>query len=256
MRKRRGGEEVSLRELASAAMDLVWPRRCAVEGCGRPVDRPRRHVCSACFSSLPYHDKRGCSVCGSEPAADEPNDFTCADCIKSPPAYDLCRSAIRHEFAGRQLVLDLKFRRWTWLQDDLVDLLEGAARAKLESSAVDVVVPVPLYRWRRFARRFNQAELLAEGLAARLDRLCLPDALERVRDTGHQSRLGGKARRENVRGAFKVRRPGALRGRTVLLVDDVSTTGSTLSECAEMMKKAGAARVWCLTVSRSVREQS
>lgn len=239
-----------------AAVDLVWPRRCAVEGCGRVVDRPGRHVCSSCFSSLPYHDRRGCRVCGAVPAADEPNDFTCADCLEDPPGYDICRSAIRHEFSGRQLVLDLKFRRWTWLREDLVDLLEGAARAKLDVSAVDVVVPVPLHRWRRFARRFNQAALLAEGLAERIGRCCLPGALKRTRDTGHQSRLGGKARRENVKGAFEVRMPERLRGRTVLLVDDVSTTGATLSACALAMKKAGAARVWCLTVSRSVREQS
>ena len=245
-----------LRELADAAMDLVWPRRCAVEGCGRPVDRPGRHMCSACFAALPYHDRRGCRICGAVPAADEPNDFTCADCLENPPAYDLCRSAVRHEFAGRQLVLDLKFRRWTWLQEDLVDLLEGAARAKLDLPEVDVVVPVPLCRGRRFARRFNQAELLAEGMAARIDRLCLPGALVRTRDTGHQSRLGGKARRDNVKGAFEARRPELLRGRTVLLVDDVSTTGATLSECAATLKKAGAARVWCLTVSRSVRDQS
>ena len=247
---------MNLRGMLSSAMDLVWPRRCAVEGCRRKVDRPGRHVCSACFSSLPYHDRRGCSVCGAVPAADEPNDFVCADCLEHPPAYDMCRSAIRHEFAGRQLVLDLKFRRWTWLRDDLVDLLEGAARAKMDVSAVDVVVPVPLYRWRRFARRFNQAELLAEGLAGRIERLCIPDALERTRDTGHQSRLGGKDRRMNVKGAFRVRRPAELRGRTVLLVDDVATTCATLSECAAAMKKSGAGRVWCLTVSRSVREQS
>ena len=247
---------MTLRAIACAAMDLVWPRRCAVEGCGRPVDRPGRHVCSACFASLPYHDRRGCRVCGAVPAADEPNDFTCAECQEDPPAYDLCRSAIRHEFAGRQLVLDLKFRRRTWLREDLVDLLEGAARAKLDVSDVDVVVPVPLHRWRRFVRRFNQAELLAEGLAERIGRLCLPAALRRTRDTGHQSRLGGKARRANVKGAFEVRRPELLRGRTVLLVDDVSTTGATLSECAAALKKAGAAHVWCLTVSRSVRDQT
>ena len=241
---------------ASAAMDAVWPRRCAVEGCGRPVDRPGRHVCSACFAALPYHDRRGCRICGSVPAADEPNDFVCADCLAFPPAYDLCRSAVRHEFAARQLVLDLKFRRWTWLQADLVDLLEGAARARLEVPAVDLVVPVPLHRGRRFVRRFNQAGLLAEGLAARIGRVCMGDALARIRDTGHQSRLGGEERRMNVKGAFEVRRAPYVRGRTVLLVDDVSTTGATLSECAAALKRAGAGRVWCLTVARSVRDQS
>lgn len=254
MRKRGRGEEVSFRGILGAAMDLVWPRRCAVEGCGRKVDRPGRYICSSCFAALPYHDRRGCRICGAVPEADEPNDFVCADCLESPPPFEFSRSAIRHEFAGRQLVLDLKFRRWTWLREDLVDLLEGAARAKLDVSAVDVVVPVPLHRWRRFTRRFNQAALLAEGLAARIGRLCLPDALRRVRDTGHQSRLGAKARRDNVKGAFEACRPECLRGRTVLLIDDVSTTGSTLFECAAVLKKAGAARVWCLTVSRSVRE--
>jgi len=244
-----------LRALAEAAMDLVWPRRCAVEGCARPVDRPGRHVCSACFAALPYIDGRGCRVCGAVPEADEPNDFVCAGCSASPPAYDMCRSALRHEFAARQLVMDFKFRRFTFLQADLVDLLEGAARAKFDIAAVDAVVPVPLYWRRRISRRFNQAGLLAEGLAARIGRLFLPGALARVRDTGHQSRLGGKARRENVKGAFAARRPGSLRGRTLLLVDDVTTTGATFSECAAALKNAGAGRVWCLAVSGSMGER-
>ena len=245
---------MTLRELRDKCADLLWPRICAVEGCGRPVDRPGRHVCSACFAAMPYHDHRGCSVCGTTAEADEPAAFVCESCRRHPPAFDLCRSALRHEFAGRQLVLDFKFRGRIWLTNDLVDLLEACAHAKLAVSEVDLVVPVPLYWRRKLARGFNQAELLAEGLARRLERRCLATALVRVRDTGHQARLDGNERRKNVKGAFKSRRPADVRGRTVLLVDDVSSTGSTLAECAAALKEAGAARVWCLTVSRSVLE--
>ena len=148
------------------------------------------------------------------------------------------------------MLLDFKFRARFELKEDLVDLLEGALDSNFDRSAVDVVVPVPLHPLRRLARGFNQSAMLAEGLALRIGRRYDAHGICRLRDTGHQSRLGAAARRRNMDGAFGSKRPWSVAGRTVLLVDDVATTGATLDACAAALVKAGAWRVWALTVSR------
>jgi len=232
--------------------DVLWPRVCAVETCSRPSDRAGRHLCSRCFATLPYHEAGGaCRVCGGLVAARTDHDFVCEACTSDPPAYAFARSAVLYEDPIDRLVQDFKFRKSTWLLDDLVDLLEGAVRAKLEFPAVDVVVPVPLHPSRERTRGYNQSALLATALAARLNRRADSRSLLRIVDTEHQARLSGEERRHNLDGAFAVPDPRYIRGRTVLLVDDVMTTGATLSECARVLCRAGASRVWCATVARA-----
>jgi len=232
----------------SAAADRIWPRNCP--GCGKACDRPGHHVCSACQALLPWMETGGhCTVCGVVSAVDT-HDFVCDACRADPPAYDRARAAFRFAEPVRQMILDFKFARAVHLAEDLAEALAGAARTWLEAEAVDLVVPVPLHPNRFRERGYNQSALLAEPLAERLDRRFDLTSLVRVRDTPHQSRLDAKERRANLRGAFSCR--GAyVRGRTVLLVDDVATTGTTLSACAEALKRAGAARVWCLTLARA-----
>ena len=236
--------------------DLIWPRRCAVRECGRRSDRPRRHICSRCFASLPFLESGGeCDRCGSPVPAKTVHSFVCEECMAHPPAYERARSALRYALAARELVMEFKYRRGLHLTEDFGDLLEATARAKFETSAIDAVVPVPLHPHRMRERGFNQSELLARTLARRLDRRMDARSLVRRRDTEHQARLGGAERKRNLNeAAFAVRRPGYVRGRTILLVDDVMTTGTTLSVCAKALLRAGAARVWGLTVARATDE--
>ncbi len=148
-------------------------------------------------------------------------------------------------------MLDFKYNHATWLARDLVDLLEGVVRARLDAPAIDLVVPVPLYPNRLRERGYNQSAILAEGLALRLGRRFDGDSVVRTRDTEHQARLNGDERRNNLKDAFAATDPSHIRGRTVLLVDDVMTTGATLNHCALAIISAGAERVWCATAARS-----
>jgi ComF family protein len=136
------------------------------------------------------------------------------------------------------------------MKQDLVDLLQGALEAHFRSSSIDVVVPVPLFSARQRERSYNQAGLLAEALACRIDRRFDGTSLVRIRETETQTHFNAVKRRQNMSGAFSVARPEWLRQRSVLLVDDVMTTGSTLHECAKALKKAGACEVWALTIAR------
>ena len=233
--------------------DLIWPRVCAVESCNHASDRDGRHICSHCLATLPFHEGGGsCKVCGGLITAETRHDFICETCQAEPPAYEFARSAVLYGEPVAQLIQDFKFRKAIWLCEDLVDLLEGAVRAKLDFPAIDVVVPVPLHPIRERQRGYNQSALLAIALARRLNRRVDCRSLLRIHDTEHQARLSGDARKSNLKGAFSVKSPEWIRGRTILLVDDVMTTGSTLSHCARPLLKAGASRVWCATVTRAV----
>ena len=157
----------------------------------------------------------------------------------------------------RKAILHLKFHGREYLGDRLGTLLVTAWDA-LSEAAPATIMPVPLHASRRRQRGFNQAELLAKGLVRRLrkeerhDGLRLvTDSLRRVRDSIPQVGLSVSARRENVRGVFSVSRPEDVRNRTVVVVDDVMTTGATLSACAAALKRAGAARVLALSLARA-----
>lgn len=234
-------------------LDLIWPRRCQV--CGGAVDRPGRHICSECLMRVPFVPQVGCCrVCGRSVEALD-TDFLCTDCSgEFKPQFDRAASAVRFDGLGRELVLDYKFHRALHLRDDLVDWMEGAARARFDVAAADVVVPMPITWWRRWDRGYNQCDYLARALAARIGRRCEPHALGRRGSPKRQSSLTEEERRENVRGSVVVRRPAWVRGRTVLLVDDIMTTGATLSESARVLKESGAARIWCVTLARSLRD--
>lgn len=230
------------------ALDFAFPRICP--SCRARSDREGRHLCAACFAGLDLHDGAVCSRCGAMPEGAVGRDYLCADCRDRPPAFDLARSAAHFDGATRDMILAFKYGGATWLRDDLADLLEGCVKARFDSGAIDAVAPVPLHPSRMRKRSYNQAALLAAALAKRLGTDFRPRMLERLRATATQTRLGALRRRDNVRGAFSCAEPEWAAGRTVLVVDDVMTTGATLHECAKVLKSAGAVRVWCATVAR------
>lgn len=240
-------------EILDRLLDFVWPRNCEV--CARACDRVGRHVCSDCLNRIPFVPQDGvCRVCGRAVEGFE-GEYLCEDCSRpsTRPSFDRAASAFRFEDKAREMLLGYKFDGRLWLRSDFADWLEAAARARFDAAAVDVVVPMPVTRFHRVDRGYNQSAYLAEELAGRLDRRYLAGALARRGSPRRQAELAEEERRENVKGTVVVRRPADVRGRTVLVVDDVMTTGSTLSECAKVLKEAGARRVWCVTLARSIR---
>jgi ComF family protein len=184
-------------------------------------------------------------------------DALCASCRQGEQEFDMARSYGLYTGNLRRAILHLKFRGREYLGNRLGALL---ARAWAGLSELDspIVTPVPLHASRRRQRGFDQAELLARGLVRRLRRegrlgglQLAPGSLRRVRATLPQVGLSASARRENVNGVFSVVRPEQVRNRTVVLIDDVMTTGATLSACAAALKQAGASRVLALSLARA-----
>lgn len=178
------------------------------------------------------------------------HDFVCSACRFSSPGFDRARSALRYRGALKGVLQAFKYRRASYLSGDLVPILKAVVVTYFGGVRLDGVTFVPLHARRERERTYNQARLLASGLAAALGVPFAGACLKRVRWTATQTDLKAPARRRNVQGAFEARRAEWLRGRNLLLVDDVMTTGATARECACVLRGQGAAGVYVATVAR------
>ena len=180
-------------------------------------------------------------------------DLLCSSCRRNAPGFDYARSAARYEDVMREALHALKFRGRRGLSAPLGALLvEAMEEGRLPAGVPALLVPVPLHPRRERERGFNQASLLARRVGLAWGVPVGGDVLVRVVATPSQTELDAPARRANVRAAFRLRRPELIGGRHVLLVDDILTTGATLSECARCLREGGAATVGALTVARVV----
>jgi ComF family protein len=226
---------------------LLFPPLCA--GCGRQVGEPGV-LCGACWTGLRLLDRPWCPVMGTPFPHDMGEGFLSAEAIASPPPFERARAAVAYAGVARQMVQRLKYNDRT----DLAPWMgKWMVRAGFELFPdADLIVPVPLHRRRFFSRRFNQSAELARGVA-RLTALPFePGALQRVKATRQQVGLGQRERAENVRAAFAVPAAAAdrVRGRRVLVIDDVYTTGATVAAVTRALRRGGAAAVDVLTFAR------
>lgn len=241
-----------LNRFLSIALALVLPADCPV--CGRDLPWPApAGVCPFCWAGIRPIQPPLCDRCGSPfgsfPGGDPP--FFCFPCRRRPPRFERCRSLGRYHGTLRKLLHLFKFEGRREIGPMLGGLLAACVRMQLPQREWDAVVPVPLHRSRRRRRGFNPAGVLARAAARRLGLRVVPGLLRRVRATPPQTGLPRRQRLRNVRGAFRVRRPGAVRGLRILLVDDVVTTGATAGECVRVLLRAGARRVDLVTAARS-----
>lgn len=232
-------------------VEFVWPSRSIVSG--------ERHGGAGAlpateFSNLQFLVGSGCRSCGVPMDVDLGEASLCGACAAEPKAWDQARAAIAYDDVSKRIILDLKH---AGRRDGLATITNWMAMAGQDIlQQTDWLIPVPLHYQRLAKRGFNQSVWLAQGVARHSHNLVLVDGLKRTRPTPSQGGLTAKQRRDNVKGAFSVRpsRAPRLKGATVTLVDDVYTTGSTLSACAKTLKQAGASTVNILVLARVVRE--
>jgi ComF family protein len=251
------GDAVSMAARAAAlgrfALDALLPPRCLV--CGATVGTAGA-LCAGCWSRMTVLGPPCCACCGfpfEYGQGDGGSEPLCGACLRERPAFARARAALRYDDASRGLIIAFKHADRTDAAPALGRWLAHAG-AELLADA-DLVAPVPLHRWRLFRRRYNQAALLASHVARAAGKPLCNDLLIRKRATPTQGRLGAAQRRENVAGAFAVteRRRAELKGRRVLLIDDVLTTGATAGACARALLAGGADSVDLLTLARVVR---
>jgi ComF family protein len=230
-----------VRDLARGFLHLVYPGACAV--CTRPLGDAPGDFCPDCRAALLDDPHPTCPRCGSTLGSNLPPGDDCSHCRGESFAFERVLRLGPYEGLRRDVILRMKHLHSEGLAEAVGELWSAHAAGRLRAVGASVVVPVPLHWWRRWRRGYNQAAVLARALASGLQIPCRERWLLRVRATPFQSDLPPSARRANVRGAFRAVANPHLRGQTVLLVDDVLTTGSTASEAARELRAAGAARV-------------
>lgn len=236
-----------LRRAGEALLSLFFPPHCAACAADTPGGV---HVCAKCAEGAQRIEAPFCQQCSQPFEGDITGTFTCSNCAGRKFHFDCAVAPYLSRGVVREFIHQFKYEHRFHLRHPLA----GWAAAGLEDERIraqpfDALVPVPLHRARRREREFNQAEEIARLLARRTG-VPVRDAIERTRYTTTQTRLDRQERMENLRGAFRVRHAAAVQDRHLILVDDVFTTGSTVEECARVLREAGAASVRALTVAR------
>ena len=239
-----------LRSILTAGINLILPPLCL--SCGKVVGQTGA-LCPECWAKVAFLSPPCCAACGHPFEYELGDHALCGACLDDPFPFKRARAVFRYDDSSRHLILRLKHA-------DRLDGVPAFARWMARAggdmlTAGKILVPVPLHRWRLLARRYNQAALLAQALARETGLAADVLSLVRLRATPSQGRMGRAERARNVRGAFAVppRRRARIAGQSVILVDDVMTTGITLAECAQALLQAGAAQVEVLTLGRVVR---
>ena len=224
------------------AMDLALPPRCP--GCGSPCARDGA-FCADCWGAMRFIGPPWCERCRL-PFDYETGPGACCDaCLVRPPRHVGVSAAVAYGPIARQLALKLKYGRRIGLADTMAALMVRHVPAGSE-----LVVPVPLHRWRLWRRGYNQAALLARAVARRAGLPVRVDALVRIQRTPVLRGLSGRERARAVWGAFAATPGAAIAGRRLLLVDDVYTSGATVAACTRALRDAGAAEVAVLCWAR------
>lgn len=237
-----------MRTLWYGLLHLLYPSACSI--CQTVLPAQGGPFCPACRQALTNDSDTLCPRCAATIGPYTQVTAGCPHCRNESFAFDAAVRLGRYENVLRDVVLRLKHLTGEELAEVVGRFWAEHARVQLQALGAELVVPIPLHWIRRWWRGYNQSEALARSLAKGLNLPCRPGGLCRVRSTPFQTQQDAGARRQNVRQAFRAR-PRQVKGQTVLLVDDVMTTGSTASEAAAALRKAGARRVVVAVLAQS-----
>ncbi len=234
--------------MLARALDFIFPPQCLTCDALVPTHGA---LCLPCWQGIKFISEPMCHACGHPFEFAIGEQALCGECLKELPPYTRARSVFVYDEHSKGLVTKLKFSDQLHLATVLGPWLAKTGRDMLAES--HLIVPVPLSYRRFVSRRYNQAALLARALAQKTHLPVIPDALQRKKHTLPQTGLSRRQRAENVQGAFAVnpRHKSELKGKNILLIDDVHTTGSTVAACTKQLLKAGAMKVNVLTLART-----
>jgi ComF family protein len=237
------------RDVLIGAQHLIYPGCCLL--CGQPLSAEQAHFCSLCHRELFTDAESTCPRCGGTIGPFAVIDGRCHACRNESFVFEQVLRVGRYDGLLRQVILRLKNQRGEGLAELLGEYWAHEAAPRFTALHLDALVPVPLHWRRRLWRGYNQSAALCRGLAAFLGLPCHSSWLRRIRHTTTQTAQTPAARKTNVRGAFRARPGAPLAGQTILLVDDVMTTGATANEAARALRAAGAARILVAVLARA-----
>lgn len=235
-------------KILKAILNIILPPRCLC--CGKVLNGDDG-LCPECFNEVTFISEPYCKKCGHPFAEVAPGSkMLCGRCLKKARSpFRLSRSALVYDDASKNMILNFKFNDKTENAITFAKWLKLAGR-DIWAEGVDVIMPIPLHYTRLLKRRYNQSALLAHELSLLSGIPVDYDAVVRHKKTRPQVEFSGHERVKNVKGVFRIKHPERIKGQRVLLLDDVLTTGSTLKECALVLKQSGAKSVDTLTIAR------
>lgn len=227
-------------------IDLILPPRCLI--CGKVINNDNS-LCPDCFKNINFIIKPYCICCGKPLSYGEAQSLKCPTCLNKKTLFRFCRSAVKYDDASKKLILDFKFLDHLENKKLLSNWLLMAGK-DIFDAGIDLIVPVPLHFTRLLKRKYNQSAVIANQLSKLSQIPADYTSLKKIKRTAPQISCNGKQRLNNVKKAFCVINAEKIKGKRIVLIDDVYTTGSTLKECAKALKKAGAKSVDALTIAR------
>lgn len=240
----------SARTFLRGCANILFPPVCLA--CNELVEQ-QGALCSECWNQMEFCAGPACDICGYPFEYQMEHHTICGACIQQPPPYGRARAVFRYNSISRQLVTSLKYHDKTHIVPYIADWMVRAGEDILADA--DYIIPVPLHRRRLWMRRYNQSALLSQHITRKTSVPTLYNALVRTRYTPPQAGLNYKQRIKNVTGAFQViaKYRFRIKGKRIILIDDVLTTGATVKACARALLKVGAQRVDVLTLGQTVK---
>ena len=236
-----------LSKLTQNVIDIIWPPHSLIGYENVDIDGT---IEADNWRKIKFHFGPQCAICANPMIDAHGYEDICPVCIAEPPSFDKARAPILYDENSKKMVLALKHQG----RKDGIKTFANWMKECISNEEIDLILPVPLHRWRLFKRGFNQSAWLSSEVSKAMDIPYDPFILIRHKNTKSQNGLSISGRARNVQSAFKVN--GDIRGKNICLIDDVFTTGSTVSSCARALKKAGAKSVIVLCLMRVGRAQS
>ncbi len=235
-----------LRAMFETAIVFLYPSRCRVcDDFLGVASMP--YICADCWQDVQYLKPPWCDICGTPDV-----NGLCDACATSPPRYGQLRTVALYQTTLQQATHLFKFEKKKVFARHLIELINAHIPVDCDIATYDFILPIPIHKKRLRERGFNQATLLADGIAKAAGVPVLTDALVRKRHTVAQSSLDREARQQNIVGAFEIRNPKVIRGKRLLVIDDVFTTGATIREAVNELWTVDPAEVDVLTLARAL----
>lgn len=243
---------MALRDYFHALLDLFYPRYCL--HCNAHLnDSQELYLCPYCKKTLAFIQNDHCLRCGTAlgPHITPTIHEGCPACRDKYLYFDTITSITRYDGVIKTLIHKFKYARQTFVVSSLNNIVAMQTQFKETLSDIDIIVPVPLFWLKKLHRGFNQSELLSVGIQRHISKPISRNNLYRIKNTVSQTQLSRTQRQSNVHNAFFVKNPTLFKGKKILLVDDVLTTGVTASECSKKLKESGAESVHVFVLAKA-----
>lgn len=224
-------------------VDFFFPNVCVI--CGKNTNNTKSSVCHTCIQKIDYIKSSHCVTC-YQPLPD--GGAHCWQCKRTKYHFEIIIAVGKYTGILRELIL--KFKEKDFLKENLGEILLNALKSNLNIDKIDYIVPVPLSKKREFYRGYNQAMLLAEYISGKTGKNIIVNNLIRVKNTKAQYELNREERLLNLKDVFELKEPWFFKNKSIVIIDDIATTCSTLEECSRVLKKSGAKNVYGLVLAR------